>query len=217
MRMDYKKLMKHCLPKFLKEDVYTLLQEVAPDVKLPGIKLVNVPELRDLFLKTVTAAQARALYKKYPDKFGFTCKDVKSFFGITVSTNQLEYLEDAKKIKRVGTYHSSLTDFETGTYAPHTIAKLTEEDFKVPDIPRQMNQTQLIEKYGLTYSLIKKFLPEPILRRNPYYKKAPPQKYWNRKEVERIMETAEFQREFAMTQRRKASQQKRLNAQTEIG
>lgn len=44
--------------------------------------------------------------------------------------------------------------------------------------PKMITQSRIIGEYGWTKSLINKFLPDPILKRNPHYSKAAPMRLW---------------------------------------
>ena len=39
---------------------------------------------------------------------------------------------------------------------------------------KMITQSRIIEEYGWTKSLISKFLPDPVLKANPHYRKAAP-------------------------------------------
>lgn len=42
---------------------------------------------------------------------------------------------------------------------------------------KMITQSRIIEEYGWTKSLISKFLPDPVLKANPHYRKAAPISY----------------------------------------
>ena len=62
------------------------------------------------------------------------------------------------------------------------------------DKPKMITQSKIIGEYGWTKSLINRFLPDPILKRNPHYSKAAPMRLWEEDTVKKIMETEEFQK-----------------------
>ena len=43
---------------------------------------------------------------------------------------------------------------------------------------KMITQSRIIEEYGWTKSLISKFLPDPVLKANPHYRKAAPMRLW---------------------------------------
>ena len=70
---------------------------------------------------------------------------------------------------------------------------------------KMINQTEIINEYGWTKSMIGKFLPEPVLKPNPFYRTASPQKLWDRSVVEQAMESNDFKTAFEKAQKRKAA------------
>lgn len=58
---------------------------------------------------------------------------------------------------------------------------------------------------GWTKKLINDYLPDPVLRKNPFYSSAAPMKTWNKDDVFRIMEQEDFKAAFAKAQKRKES------------
>lgn len=54
-----------------------------------------------------------------------------------------------------------------------------------------LTQSTLLEK-GWILGLIKKFLPEPILKTNPHYRSGPKMKLWDENIVLSVMETEDF-------------------------
>ena len=44
---------------------------------------------------------------------------------------------------------------------------------------KMITQSRIIEEYGWTKSLISKFLPDPVLKANPHYRKAAPMRLWD--------------------------------------
>lgn len=78
----------------------------------------------------------------------------------------------------------------------------------------QVNQSILISE-GWTQTLIKKYLPEPILKTNPRYKSAAPMKLWYRDEVNKITQTTKFKQDLRKTQKRRESTKKAVNTKTQ--
>ena len=68
---------------------------------------------------------------------------------------------------------------------------------------KRITQSDLF-KMGWTKTMIKRFLPEPILIKNPHYKHAPDIKLWDEAEVLNAMGTAEFKAALQEAERRKA-------------
>lgn len=68
---------------------------------------------------------------------------------------------------------------------------------------KRITQSDLF-KMGWTKTMIKRFLPEPILIKNPHYKHAPDIKLWDEAEVLKAMGTAEFKAALQEAERRKA-------------
>lgn len=58
--------------------------------------------------------------------------------------------------------------------------------------PKMITQSRIIGEYGWTKSLINKFLPEPTLKKNPYYRSAAPMKVWDEEIVKKVMKTSDF-------------------------
>lgn len=67
-----------------------------------------------------------------------------------------------------------------------------------------INQTGILEM-GWTKTLIKKYLPEPMLECNPMYKKAPPMKLWYVSDVKQAMLKSSFQEDLEKSKKRRAS------------
>ena len=69
-----------------------------------------------------------------------------------------------------------------------------------------LTQSTLLEK-GWTLRMIKKFLPEPILKTNPHYRSGPKMKLWDENTVLSVMETEEFKSAYnsSLIQRNKLS------------
>jgi len=57
---------------------------------------------------------------------------------------------------------------------------------------KMITQSRIIEEYGWTKSLISKFLPDPVLKANPHYRKAAPMRLWDEDTVKQVMTTSEF-------------------------
>ena len=53
---------------------------------------------------------------------------------------------------------------------------------------KMITQSRIIEEYGWTKSLISKFLPDPVLKANPHYRKAAPMRLWE-KSASKAVET----------------------------
>lgn len=65
-----------------------------------------------------------------------------------------------------------------------------------------------IKELGFNSKLIKELLPEPELRENPYYRKAPKMKLWSQEDVEKAMSSPIFVEEQKKREKRKAASQK---------
>lgn len=76
---------------------------------------------------------------------------------------------------------------------------------------KMINQTNILEM-GWTKTMIAKFLPEPILKQNPWYKEAAPMKLWRESDVLSIMETAAFMAEMEKVAKKRAA---KLNSKME--
>jgi len=88
---------------------------------------------------------------------------------------------------------------------------LFEGGFLMADIkkttPIMVTQTELIESRGWTKTLIKKFLDQPLRKRNLYGRNS--YSYlWELNQIENVEKTYEFKREFEKAERRKASARK---------
>ena len=70
-----------------------------------------------------------------------------------------------------------------------------------------MTQSEILE-LGWTKSLIVKFLSEPQLKPNPYYRNAAPIKLWNNHDVYNAMESEEFKEAMEIVAKRKAAARK---------
>lgn len=68
---------------------------------------------------------------------------------------------------------------------------------------KMITQSRIIGEYGWTKSLINKFLPEPTLKKNPYYKSAAPMKVWDEETVKKVMKTSDFQEAMEKASKRK--------------
>ena len=79
------------------------------------------------------------------------------------------------------------------------------------DKPKMITQSKIIGEYGWTKSLINRFLPDPILKRNPHYSKAAPMRLWEEDTVKKIMETEEFQKAMKKACKRKESANKAVD------
>lgn len=75
------------------------------------------------------------------------------------------------------------------------------------DKPNMITQSAIIER-GWTQTLIKKFLPEPVLATNPCYASASPMKLWDITAVEAIEQMADFCVALEKATLRKAAAQK---------
>ena len=64
------------------------------------------------------------------------------------------------------------------------------------------------QEYGWTKSLISKFLPDPVLKANPHYRKAAPMRLWDEDTVKQVMTTSEFQDAMEKANKRKKSASK---------
>ena len=60
---------------------------------------------------------------------------------------------------------------------------------------KMITQSRIIEEYGWTKSLISKFLPDPVLKANPHYRKAAPMRLWDEDTVKQEMTKG---KEFAL-------------------
>ena len=69
---------------------------------------------------------------------------------------------------------------------------------------KMINQTSILEM-GWTKTMIAKFLPEPILKQNPWHKEAAPMKLWRESDVLSTMETAAFMTEMEKAAKRRAA------------
>lgn len=67
-------------------------------------------------------------------------------------------------------------------------------------------------KMGFTQSLIKKFLPAPVEKKNPVFRNAAAMKLWYEEDVLAVMETEEFQAEYKKVKKRKESAMKAVEA-----
>lgn len=76
--------------------------------------------------------------------------------------------------------------------------------------PKMITQSRIIGEYGWTKSLINKFLPEPILRKNPHYRSAAPMKVWDEETVKQVMKTSNFQNAMEKTSKRKIAANKAI-------
>lgn len=76
-----------------------------------------------------------------------------------------------------------------------------------------VTQSVLIER-GWTKSLINRFLPAPLLRPNPYYKKAAPMKLWDLAVVQEAESTQNFAEEKLKADHRKQAAKKGVTTQT---
>ena len=70
---------------------------------------------------------------------------------------------------------------------------------------KMITQSRIIEEYGWTKSLISKFLPDPVLKANPHYRKAAPMRLWDEDTVKQVMTTSEFQDAMEKANKRKKS------------
>lgn len=77
-----------------------------------------------------------------------------------------------------------------------------------------VNQSELLEM-GWTKSLIQQFLPEPILKPNPYYRSGPPMKKWNRDVVLEVMGQDDFKVALEKTDKRKKAAAKAVKTKEE--
>lgn len=77
-----------------------------------------------------------------------------------------------------------------------------------------MTQTDLLYD-GWTKTMIKKLLPEPILKRNPRYACAPEMKLWKKADIEAIMLSDEYQIEKAKADKRKKAANKAIDTKLE--
>ena len=73
---------------------------------------------------------------------------------------------------------------------------------------KMITQSRIIEEYGWTKSLISKFLPDPVLKANPHYRKAAPMRLWDEDTVKQVMTTSEFQDAVEKANKRKKSASK---------
>ena len=73
---------------------------------------------------------------------------------------------------------------------------------------KMITQSRIIEEYGWTKSLISKFLPDPVLKANPHYRKAAPMRLWDEDTVKQVMTTSEFQDAMEKANKRKKSASK---------
>lgn len=76
--------------------------------------------------------------------------------------------------------------------------------------PKMITQSRIIGEYGWTKSLINKFLPEPILRKNPHYRSAAPMKVWDEEIVKQVMKTSDFQNAMKKASKRKIAADKAI-------
>ena len=67
---------------------------------------------------------------------------------------------------------------------------------KKRDKKAYISKARLISEYGMTPSLIRKFLPEPKKVPNPHYRSAPPMSLWEEDKVKEIVQTKEYQLAF---------------------
>lgn len=81
---------------------------------------------------------------------------------------------------------------------------------------RQDDCTNNHYRNGLDKTLIAKFLPEPTLKPNPYYKKAAPMKLWRESDVMEIMETPEFIEAMEKAAKRKVAAEKAVQTKVNI-
>lgn len=81
---------------------------------------------------------------------------------------------------------------------------------------KMITQSTIINTYGWTKSLISKFLPEPTLAQNPYYRNAAPMRLWKEEDVKKVMLTPEFQDAMEKTKKRKKSAAKAVNTKKAI-
>lgn len=76
-----------------------------------------------------------------------------------------------------------------------------------------LNQTALTER-GWTKTMIPRFLPEPILKPNPFYRSAAPMKLWRKEDVENAEATEEFAKAKSIADKRKKSAEKAVETKT---
>ena len=75
-----------------------------------------------------------------------------------------------------------------------------------------ITQSTIISEYGLSKSVIEKYLPEPRYVRNPHYSSASPMKLWERETVEKIIsENKELQDKKKRKDARKEKKLRRQN------
>lgn len=67
---------------------------------------------------------------------------------------------------------------------------------------------ELKEKFGFTEGMMKKLLPEPEERPNPYYKSGAPMKLWPKSVVDELVTTDEYKRANEKAEKRRASARK---------
>lgn len=79
---------------------------------------------------------------------------------------------------------------------------------------KMIAQTTIIEM-GWTKTLIAKFLPEPTLKPNPYYKKAAPMKLWKESDVLAVMQMDDFLDALEKTNERRKTAQKAISTKKE--
>ena len=161
-------------------------------------KKMRVAELKDVVVNAMTPEMAAELRTQYDTKFKFSYWDAKEFFDRVPSREQMEYLARHGRLTKVGSYCSYNSDYEYGLYSPESISQLTEEDFNCPARQDDITASAIVSQYGWTKRLIAKYLPEPAKTvPNPHYKSGPPMKLYYAGDVERIMESEEFQEELA--------------------
>lgn len=128
---------------------------------------------------------------------------------------ELEYrykLEDEDDYEYIKAPHFKISEEETEKLYDvmndnKTLSNIIEKTSK----PIMITQSKIISDYGWTKSLINKFLPEPTLKKNPYYSCAAPMKMWDEKTVKSIMETPEFQADMQKVIKRKKSAKAAVN------
>ena len=77
-----------------------------------------------------------------------------------------------------------------------------------------ISQTTVIEM-GFTKAMIKKLLPSPIEKPNPFYKSAAPMKMFNKDDVEKVMQTDAYKLEYEKSQKRKSAAAKAVKTKEE--
>lgn len=218
--VDYRRLLPSCIPHMLKRELRKAAVAAGlldDNAVLRGMK---AEALKNYIIQNATLEQAEFIRNLYPNYFNFTCKEANKAFGYNLSSGQAEYLARQKKIRIIG-QNKNGSGLTCNLYAPEEFFSLTQEDLNCPDSPDWVNQQMLIDNFGWTKALIRRFLPNPKLVTNPRYRTAPDMKVWHILDIEAIMASPEYSNAVEMAKlakkaAKKASDRRRSQAITEM-